>query len=84
MINGFFQPQDVIGKTGCVLADTVVGKALKGKILFLIMPLQRGSAYCFAAVCQLVCWFTKFLFIFFAEVAHTDMKFAIQINHKNI
>ncbi|XP_062593833.1 uncharacterized protein LOC134255327 [Saccostrea cucullata] len=33
MINGFFQPQDVVGKTGCELADTLVGKALKAYAL---------------------------------------------------
>ncbi|XP_061190374.1 uncharacterized protein LOC133198271 [Saccostrea echinata] len=33
MLNGFFQPQDVVGKTGCALADSVVGKALKAYAL---------------------------------------------------
>lgn len=30
MINGFFEPHEMVGKTGCKVADTPLGKALKG------------------------------------------------------
>jgi hypothetical protein len=49
-------------------------------------PFEEGRAYCFAAVCQLVGLLVhqQFPFIFLALVAHTEMKFGIQIYYKNI
>lgn len=34
MINGFFEPHEMVGKTGCKVADTPLGKALKGLFIF--------------------------------------------------
>lgn len=34
MINGFFEPHEMVGKTGCKVADTPLGKALKGLFNF--------------------------------------------------
>lgn len=34
MINGFFEPHEMVGKTGCKVADTPLGKALKGFFFF--------------------------------------------------
>lgn len=33
MINGFFEPHEMVGKTGCKVADTPLGKALKAYAL---------------------------------------------------
>lgn len=45
-------------------------------------PLSKkgGLAYCFAAISLSV----HQSFIYFSEIAHTEMKFIIQIFHKNI
>ena len=45
-------------------------------------PFEEGRAYCFAAVCRSV--HQQFPFIFFAKVAHIEMKFGIQTFHRNI
>jgi hypothetical protein len=64
------------------------------KVIFIILSIKSAEqiiiinsnyeqrAYCFAAVCLSV--HHQFPFTFFALVAHTEMKFGLQIYHKNI
>lgn len=51
-------------------------------------PFEEWRAYCFPSVCLSVCQSvgrsTNSFSFFFAEVEHTEMKFIIQIYHKNI
>uniref|UniRef100_A0A8W8NY23 Uncharacterized protein n=1 Tax=Magallana gigas TaxID=29159 RepID=A0A8W8NY23_MAGGI len=56
MINGFFEPHEMVGKTGCKMADTPLGKALKASFtamfaaslrqVFAASPFFRPSFIC--------------------------------------
>lgn len=52
MINGFFEPHEMVGKTGCKVADTPLGKALKGFLVFFafFMMIEYQSRYQFLLI----------------------------------
>lgn len=50
MINGFFEPHEMVGKTGCKVADTPLGKALKGFFFFCFFYDEYQSRYQFLLI----------------------------------
>lgn len=52
MINGFFEPHEMVGKTGCKVADTPLGKARKGFLVFFafFMMIEYQSRYQFLLI----------------------------------
>eukprot|EP00105_Crassostrea_gigas_P034822 XP_019918970.1 PREDICTED: uncharacterized protein LOC109617413 [Crassostrea gigas] len=57
MINGFFEPHEMVGKTGCKMADTPLGKALKAYALKTFM--MNGKAAINAKIGTMVRAFKK-------------------------